>query len=130
MSTFNGKITEITEIKTGQSNGKDWASLDFEVTEANPNNPQYPQIGLFSFFKSGDFVSHAKDFNNNFKLGDLVNVDFNLKRIDYKKDGQDRKFYKTEAWKVAKADAQSQAPQPAFEPAPALNEEQEDSLPF
>ena len=58
MSEFTGRITEISTIKNGKTKkGDDWASLDFEVTESNPNNPDYPQIALFSFFKSGEYFN-------------------------------------------------------------------------
>lgn len=132
MSTFNGKITEISEIKTGIKNDKEWASLEFEVTELNPQNELYPQIGSFGYFKNGDYAKYTKDFNNMFKLGDEVTVEFNLKRIDYKKDGQDRKFYKTECWKVEKlqtAPQTNQAPAQAFEPVADLNADDSD-VPF
>jgi len=101
---FLGKITEIGKINSGTSaKGVEWASLDIEITESNPHNEQYPQIGLFSFFKNGEYVKFAKDFNDFYKIGDEVNVDFNLKCIKYEKDGEQRKFYKTEAWKLEKA---------------------------
>lgn len=133
MSTFNGKITEISEIRTGESNGKEWASLEFEVTELNPQNPNYPQIGLFGYFKNGEYAKYAKEFNNNFKVGDEVTVDYNLKCVEYdKKDGSGKgKFYKTEAWKVQKLEsAPSEIPQPPFEPVTDLNNSEDDDMPF
>lgn len=101
---FLGKITEIGKINSGTSaKGVEWASLDIEVTESNPHNALYPQIGLFSFFKNGEYVKFAKDFNDFYKIGDEVSVDFNLKCIKYEKGGEQRKFYKTECWKLEKA---------------------------
>ena len=125
---FTGTITEISVIKTGENNGKEWASLDFEVTELNPQNENYPQVALFGYFKNGDYVNYAKDFNNNFKVGDVVTVEFNLKCVKYKKDGEDRKFYKTECWKLEKADGVK----PEFETIPAeeLSTPEEEDLPF
>lgn len=136
MSTFNGKITEISDIRTGTNNGKEWASLEFEVTELNPNNPQYPQIGLFGYFKNGEYVKYAKEFKDNFKTGDEVTVDFNLKRIDYQKDGEDKKFYKTEAWRVTKLETVPDSVQAAAQaidkvmPPEDLDGEDNDLLPF
>lgn len=126
MSTFNGKITEISEIRTGESNGKEWASLEFEVTELKD---QYPQIGLFGYFKNGEYVKYAKEFKNNFKVGDEVTVDYNLKCIEYEKDGKKRKFYKTEAWKVTKLETAPSTPQPPAQELPDLSGEDSD-LPF
>ena len=125
---FQGKITSISQIKTGESNGKEWASLDFEVTESNPNNELYPQIGLFAYFKNGEYCKYAKDFNNTFKVGDEVNVEFNLKCIKYKKDDEDRKFYKTECWKVEKA-VSTDAP-PVNDAPPTSQNNEPDDLPF
>lgn len=127
---FRGKITEISKISTGEKNGKEWASLDFEVTEDNPQNELYPQIGSFSFFKNGEYVSYAKDFNNNYKIGDVVDVEFNFKRINYKKDGEDRKFYKTECWKITGANNTETALKHAAEKINKEFEPAEDGLPF
>lgn len=126
---FNGTITEISDIKTGIKNEKEWASLDFEVTELNPKNENYPQIGYFGYFKNGDYVKYAKEFNNNFKLGDQVSVDFNFKRIEYQKDGQDRKFYKTECFKVEKLQTAPTQNVPPIETYTPTTEEPDD-LPF
>lgn len=129
MSTFTGKITEISKIRNGEVNGKEWASLEFEVTEVTD---KYPQVGLFGYFKNGEYLKYAQDFNKNFKVGDEVTVDYNLKRIDYKKDGEDRKFYKTEAWRVTKLDSNTsgldQAKQTIDNVMPP--EEDDDNLPF
>ena len=125
---FTGKITEIREIKTGTTKkGDDWASLDFEVTESNPHNPDYPQIALFSFFKSGEYMKFAKDFNEYFKLGDEVNVDFNLKCQKYTKDNVEKKFYKTECWKLEKAEV---AQEQKLETTNDVNDSEPDDLPF
>lgn len=123
---FTGKITSISEIKTGTKNDKEWASLDFEVTESNPQNESYPQIGSFGYFKNGEYVKFAKDFNNMFKLGDEVTVDFNLKCIKYKKENEDRKFYKNECWRVAKTEQDSGA----FETTDNVSDSEPDDLPF
>jgi len=126
MAEFKGKITEISEIKQGEKNGKPWASLDFEVTESEPNNPTYPQIAMFGYFKNGDYTKYAAEFNNNFKVGDEVKVEYNFKCIKYQKDGEDRKFYKTECWKVEKTELQDTQ----FEQTTNVNTEEPDDLPF
>lgn len=133
---FRGTITEIKEIKTGTTQaGKDWASVEFEVTESNAQNPEYPQIGLFSYFKIGDYKKYAEEFDKTYKLNDEVNVEFNLKCSTYTKDGEERKFYKTEAWRVTKIGSENANPIPpaeAFEPIAVgdLNEDDHDDLPF
>lgn len=124
---FTGKLTSISEVKTGTSNGNEWASLEFEVTE---NKEQYPQIGLFSYFKNGEYIDYAKDFKNNFKLGDLVDVDFNLKRVDYEKNGEAKKFYKTEAWKITKTQSQQNVEAVASKIDDVIPPADDDDLPF
>lgn len=126
---FTGKITEVRTPRTGTTDKGEWANTEFEVTELEPQNPTYPQVGLFDFFKNGDNVKFAKDFATMNPIGTVVNVHFNLKKNEYtKQDGSLAKFYKTSAWKVEKIEA-SNVPAPsqqAFEPATT----ETDDLPF
>ena len=97
---FIGKITSIGETRTGTSQKGEWANVEFEVTE---DVNQYPNIALFSMFKNGEHVKYAKDFNNYYKVGDLVKVEFNMGRRDYqKKDGTAGVFYQNSVWKLTK----------------------------
>lgn len=128
---FEGTITEIREPRTGTTEKGEWANVEFEVTELNPNNTLYPQVGLFDMFKNGEHTKFAKDFKNFNPVGTNVRVEFNLKKNEYTKaDGSLAKFYKTSAWKVEKLEGSSVAPMEAFEPAGDLNEEDHDDLPF
>jgi len=104
---FTGKITEVSKVKTGEGQKGEWASVDVEVTELNPKNPTYPQIAGFSYFKNGEYAKYAKSFATDFPVGTIVDVEFNFKRSPKKyagKDGVERYFYKTEAWKITKAE--------------------------
>ena len=127
MSDFTGKITEISEIKTGKTRkGDDWASVDFEVTESNPNNVDYPQIALFSYFKSGEYFKFANEFNDFNKLGDEIVVDYNFKCNKYnKKDGGEGKFYKNDCWKFAKTNVSIEK-----DAGLVVEDENPDDLPF
>ena len=109
--TFTGKLTEIRTPRTGTSKkGEEWANAEFEVTELNPQNPEYPQVAFFDFFKMGEYLSMAKDFESKFKLGDVVTVHFNFKANTYvNKDQKEVKFYKTSAWRIDKSDVQQGA---------------------
>lgn len=103
---FKGIITELSEVKSGTTkNGNEWSSINVEVTESEPNNPDYPQIGMFSFFKQGEHKGVVDEFQSKNPIGTEVDVEFNLKRQEYTKDGEQKKFYKTEAWKINKSDA-------------------------
>ena len=107
---FKGKITEVRAVRTGTGAKGEWANVEFEVTESNPQNENYPQVGLFDFFKNGEYVKFAKDFATYYPLGTEVNVQFNLKKNEYTKaDGTNAKFYKTSCWKIEKAE-ETQAP--------------------
>lgn len=131
---FTGTITEIRGVRTGTSKkGNEWANATFEVTEGNPSNPDYPQIALFDFFKSGEYLDMAKDFKNKYKVGETVTVHFNLSKNTYEKDGETKAFYKTSAWKIDKLSKDSgnvPPPDQQFEPASDLNDEDYDDLPF
>jgi len=127
--TFTGKISEIREVKTGESARGEWAAIDFEVTE---DDAEYPQSGLFSMFKNGENTKYAKDFANYNKIGSVVTVHFNLdKNVYNKKDGSGQGvFYKNSAWKVEKTE---QAPQEGFKVinSGSLDKKDEESdLPF
>lgn len=126
---FEGKITEIREPRTGEGQKGEWASIEFEVTELNPANTDYPQVGLFDMFKNGEYAKYAKDFKEYYPLGTSVSVEFNLKKNEYTKaDGTPVKFYRTSAWKVEKLDGETQSY--TQEPEPLGVKKGEDALPF
>jgi hypothetical protein len=98
---FKGKLTKVQNERVGTSAKGEWASLDFELTESEPHNPDYPQIALFSFFKNGEYINDVKEFKTKNKIGDVLEVDYNFKKSEYtKKDGTPAAFYGVTAWKV------------------------------
>ena len=135
--TFTGKITEIRTPRTGTGEKGEWANAEFEVTESNPENANYPQVAFFDFFKNGEYLKYAKDFETYYKLGDEVTVHFNFKANEYTNAKKELvKFYKTSAWRIEKVDTNNSGLEnakkvidAAFEPAGDLNEV-EDDLPF
>lgn len=131
---FTGTITKIKQVRSGKTDKGEWANAEFEVTESNPQNEKYPQIGFFDYFKNGEHVKYAKEFENNFKVGDEVDVEFNLGKTLYtKKDGTEGEFYKTSAWKVTKtSNSSSETPQPFKEVGDDYNEieDEDNGLPF
>ena len=132
-NTFTGKITEINTPRTGTTEKGEWAKTEFEVTELNPNNENYPQVAFFDFFKNGEHVKFAKDFKTYYKLNDVVTVHFNFKKNEYTKaDGTPAKFYNTAAWKIEKVEIQKAADivDAVIEPAGDLNEDDGSDLPF
>jgi hypothetical protein len=128
---FRGKITEIKDVKIGKSDKGEWASVDFEVTELDAKNPLYAQVALFSFFKNGEYLKFAKDFNTMNKVGDVVDVHFNLKCNKYKgKDGLEKKFYKLECWKLEKVVENMGEVGNGFKQTDVVNDSEPDDLPF
>ena len=111
---FKGKITHISEVKTGTTkNDSEWAARDIVVEEESGD---YPQKAVFNFFKSGEYVSHVKELYP--KVGDVVNVEFNLDASEW----NGRWFCKLKAWKIEKLPTTSANNAPA--------EQAEDDLPF
>ena len=115
MQVFRGTITNVWDVKSKD----DWAAVDFEVTELEPNNPDYPQIAKFGMFKKGEYVKYAESFANDFPIGTEVEVEFNFKRSSYQRDGEEQFFYSLGAWKVTK-----------LQEAETSEAEAEDPLPF
>ena len=123
---FRGTISEIRPARTGTGKKGEWANVEFEVTESNPQNESYPQIGLFDYFKNGEFAKFASGFDKQFKLGDEVDVEFNLSKSTYTKDKEEKSFYKTSAWKVTKVSGDNGGDKP-----PVDNTDDDDlDLPF
>jgi hypothetical protein len=125
---FTGFITKIKGVREGSTEKGEWANAEFEVTESNPQNEKYPQIGLFDYFKNGDKVKFAKDFAKMYKVGDEVNVQFSLGKTVYKKkDGSgEGEFYKTSAWMVKKVDDSGDSNSQDV----SISDEEGDDLPF
>ena len=71
---FIGKITVCCERRSGNSNGKDWASQDFV---AETENERFPKKILFGVF--GD--DKLKQFN--LKVGDRVKILYDTDAHEY-----------------------------------------------
>lgn len=131
---FQGIITDSTTPRTGQGKNGEWASVSFEVTEANPRNAAYPEIGGFEMFKSGEYIDYAKDFANKYPVGTLVDVTFQMGKTTYqKKDGSgEGKFYKNNAFKLEVIEQPTQNPgaTAAATPVPNPNVVNDTDLPF
>jgi hypothetical protein len=113
-----GTIRTITEAQTGQSkDGKEWKKITFVVSN-NDGFEGAEQIFAFEIF-GAEKVDKFLQYN---KEGDTVDVDFNIRTNEY----QGKYYTSLQAWKVFKADGQTQAPQQAD--APVIDDE--DDLPF
>jgi hypothetical protein len=121
-----GKIKMIDQTKEVGSAG--FKKRDVVVT----TDEQYPQHILVQF------VQDKCDLLNNFQVGDAVKIDINLRGREWTNPQGETVYFNTiQGWRIAKAQAETAAPQAppmpaaaAFPPATSLNEEEPDDLPF
>ena len=111
MELQNAELLHIGEVKTFAN---DFRKLEFI---AKDDSGQYPQEIQFNILK--DKIDDFLKYN---KVGDRVNISFNLNGRSWLKDGESedkrRWFNSLDAWMVKKADATIPQPQEqAFEPA-------------
>ena len=123
MELKNVEIIKIGEVKTF---GNDFRKLEFVVRD---DTSQYPQEIPFSIVK--DKIDNFVQFN---KVGQRVDVSFNLNGRSWLKEGEDeskrRWFTDLNAWKVFKSEAQQNQPQPEIQSAPDLTANEPSDLPF
>lgn len=109
---FNGRIKKIFDVQQGKSsNGNEWKSVDFLVGETSGDYPQSANFRLFGVEKVDNFMKYNK-------VGDDVEVSFNLKSREY----EGRYFNSLDAWKVFKDNAGSGGSK--------SNDDEENDLPF
>jgi hypothetical protein len=121
-----GKIKMIDQTKEVGSAG--FKKRDVVVT----TDEQYPQHILVQF------VQDKCDLLNNFKVGEAVKIDINLRGREWTNPQGETVYFNTiQGWRIAKVQAEASAPQAppmpsaaAFPPATSLNEEEPDDLPF
>lgn len=107
---FKGRITNISDVQSGETKNGAWKSVDFVVSEPDG---QYPQSGSFRIFGE----DKVEKFNKYNSVGDDVIVSFNLKSREH-----EGRFYNSlDAWKVYKENA-TQTNQ--------TTNDEEDDLPF
>ncbi len=107
---FIGKITSVSEVKTGVSKtGKEYASVNFEMKESGVD---YPQVALFSLYKDGEYKKQVEDFLKYNPIDSTRKVTFKMKKSEYKKqDGTESAFYSNSVWKLEKVDVANEAPE-------------------
>lgn len=96
---FKGFITHIGDVKSGTGkSGAEWKSIEFIVEE---DIEKFPQSAVFKMMKSGEHVKHVDNFSTYNKIGDQVDVEFNLKCNKWK----DSFFQDLQVWKITKLGA-------------------------
>lgn len=91
--TTKGKIISISEVKDFENGAK---SLDYQVETSE----QYNNLYSFEMYKGADHVEHIDNFVKYNKVGDKVEVEFNVRTNNYQ-----GKFYTSlSSWKCSKVD--------------------------
>ena len=121
-----GKIKMIDQTKEVGSAG--FKKRDIVVT----TDEQYPQHILVQF------VQDKCELLNNYQVGEAVKIDINLRGREWTNQQGETVYFNTiQGWRIGKVQSEAtptaSAPMPpaqAFAPAPAINEEEPDDLPF
>jgi single-stranded DNA-binding protein len=95
-----GKITKIGKVNSGTSKNGTWKNVEFIVDSGEKYNNIYPFV-VFGEDKVDNFVKYNK-------VGQTVEVDFNIASRSYQdKNGDERFSVSLQAWKVFVAGADS-----------------------
>lgn len=116
-------IGEITRIKEKQTFDSGAGKIEFRIDTGE----QWNNILEFELFKGAEYVQHLDNFSKFNKVGDRVEVEFNLKSNHYTKDGNDKIYTSLSCWKVEKVGFKETPTAPKQEPAPTKEIE---DLPF
>lgn len=118
---FTGKITHVSEIARGTSkNGKEWASIDFVITNDQDRYPSSICIRIFGEDRINELAP---------KVGENVTADFDIDAHEY----NGRWYNQLTAWRITRTSKPATPPQqPAQAPTPQQTAPQQpqDDLPF
>jgi len=93
---FTGKITGIGPVKNGKTkSNKEWSKREFVVQE---EKDKYPQSAKFSMFKMDEHQKYVTGFEDTFKVGDNVVVEFKLETST----GAKGTFNNISCWRIDK----------------------------
>ena len=109
-----GSITTISDIADAGQGKK----LSFRIDTGE----QYNNILEFELYKGAEYLEHLDKFKEFNKIGDSVEVEFNIKSFNWTKDGNDKIFTSLSCWRVEKVGSS--------EPSKQEETEEVDSLPF
>ena len=124
---FTGKITYVSEIARGTSqNGKEWASIDFVITNDQDRYPSSICLRIFGEDRINELAP---------KVGENVTADFDIDAHEY----NGRWYNQLTAWRITRTsqpDTPPQQPYPPQQQAQAPTPQQpapqqpQDDLPF
>lgn len=116
---FTGKITHVSEIARGTSqNGKEWASIDFVITNDQDRYPRSICLRIFGEDRINELAP---------KVGENVTADFDIDAHEY----NGRWYNQLTAWRITRTSQPDTPPQKTYPPQqPEPQQPQEDDLPF
>ena len=126
---FTGKITYVSEIARGTcQNGKEWASIDFVITNEQDRYPSSICLRIFGEERINELAP---------KVGENVTADFDIDAHEY----NGRWYNQLTAWRITRPSQpttppqqtyppQQTAPQPQFPPQQPAQQPTQDDLPF
>jgi len=115
--TVKGTITAITEVEVLASGA---AKLSYRIDTGE----EYNKIWEFEIYKGADHVEHAHNFVKYNKIGDVVEIEFNIRPRVWEE--KDRVFTTLSHWKCTKLEESNAATSDA----PATEASDDDDLPF
>lgn len=92
------------------------------------NGEQYSNIMEFELYKGAEYLEHLDNFTKYNKIGDSVEVEFNIKTFNWKPDAENKIFTSLSCWKVDKVNEESIPPPVKIDT--TQSNEVEDDLPF
>ena len=95
---LKGKITVIGEVEDKPNGAKE---LKYRIDTGE----QYNNIVEFQLYKGVDHITHIDNFIKYNKVGDMVNVEFNLKTFNWKPEADDKMFTSLSHWKATKVES-------------------------
>ena len=108
-----GKIVSISEIEAVGAGKKMSFRIDTEQ--------QYDNLLEFEMYKKEEYFEHLDNFSKYNKVGDSVEVEFNIRAFNWKPEAENKIFTSLSCWKVTKQGANNESPKES---------ESSDDLPF
>jgi len=121
---MKGYITQIDEIRQLDNGAK-------IVTYRINNEEQYNNIHQFEMYKKPEYAEHADNFLKFNKVGDRVEVEFNIGSREWTdKEGTSKMFTSLKHWKIEKLTNEENAIHDQTLTAAQMGDDSDDDLPF
>jgi hypothetical protein len=108
-----GKLVSISDIEVAGAGKK----MSFRIDTGG----EYNNLLEFEMYKKEEYFEHLEKFSEYNKIGDDVEVEFNLRAFNWKPEAENKIFTSLSCWKVTKQGANNESPKV---------DESSDDLPF